>query len=45
VFQERQAPEIRRMLAAILAGYAWDADNPYVTQPRRRLAVLEGLCG
>jgi flavin-dependent dehydrogenase len=44
VFQERQAPEIRRMLAAILAGYAWDADNPYVAQPRRRLAVLEGLC-
>ena len=44
VFQERQAPDIRRMIAAILAGYAWDASNPYVAQPKRRLAVLESLC-
>jgi flavin-dependent dehydrogenase len=44
VFQERQAPDIRRMIAAILAGYAWDTTNPYVAQPKRRLAVLESLC-
>ena len=44
VFQERQAPDIRRMIASILAGYAWDTTNPYVAQPKRRLAVLESLC-
>jgi len=44
VFQERQAPDIRRMICAILAGYAWDTDNPYVAQPKRRLGVLEGMC-
>ncbi len=44
IFQERQTPEIRRMIAAILAGYAWDMDNPYVAQAKRRLGVLEALC-
>jgi flavin-dependent dehydrogenase len=44
VFQERQQPEIRRMICAILAGYAWDANNPYVAQPKRRLDVLEAMC-
>jgi len=32
------------MISAILAGYAWDRDNPFVTEPRRRLAVLEEFC-
>ena len=44
IFQERQTPEIRRMIAAILAGYAWDTNNPYVAQAKRRLGVLEALC-
>ena len=44
VFHERHTPDIRRMIASILAGYAWDTANPYVAQPRRRLAVLEALC-
>ena len=44
LFHERQSPDIRRMLSAILAGYAWDMDNPYVAQAKRRLRVLEGLC-
>ena len=35
---------IRRMISAILAGYAWDRTNPYVRQPKRRLAALEELC-
>jgi hypothetical protein len=37
-------PEVRRMIAAILAGYAWDRTDPYVAETRRRLAVLEELC-
>lgn len=44
VFQAYQLPEIRRMICAILAGYAWDQTNPYVREPKRRLAVLEELC-
>lgn len=45
VIFHRDAPaEIRRMIAAILAGYAWDLDNPFVADARRRLSVLEQLC-
>ncbi|MBM4297091.1 MAG: FAD-dependent oxidoreductase [Deltaproteobacteria bacterium] len=44
IFHPRQPADIRRMLAAILAGYAWDENNPYVSQTRRRLAALEELC-
>ena len=44
VFHQNQPTEIRRMISAILAGYAWDESNPYVREPRRRLAALEELC-
>jgi len=44
VFHRRQPPEVRRMIAAILAGYAWDLTNPYVRATERRLAALEQLC-
>jgi flavin-dependent dehydrogenase len=44
IFHHNQQPEIRRMISAILAGYAWDESNPYVREPRRRLAALEELC-
>ena len=44
IFHERHTPDIRRMIASILAGYAWDTDNPYVAQAKRRLSVLEELC-
>jgi hypothetical protein len=43
IFHEDQSPDIRRMIAAILAGYAWDQSNPYVAKPAR-LATLEALC-
>ena len=43
IFHPRQSAEVRRMIAAILAGYAWDLDNPYVVEPRR-LKTLEQLC-
>ncbi|QBK06533.1 NAD(P)/FAD-dependent oxidoreductase [Hylemonella gracilis] len=43
IFHDRQTPEIRRMIASILAGYAWDRNNPYVAEPRR-LHVLAELC-
>jgi flavin-dependent dehydrogenase len=44
IFHERHTPDIRRMISSILAGYAWDQNNPYVAQARRRLGVLEELC-
>ncbi|WP_211451307.1 NAD(P)/FAD-dependent oxidoreductase [Collimonas antrihumi] len=44
IFYEQQQPEIRRMIAAILAGYAWDDSNPYVTESKRRLSTLEEIC-
>ncbi|WP_037588436.1 NAD(P)/FAD-dependent oxidoreductase [Stenoxybacter acetivorans] len=43
--EEKVNPEIRRMISAILAGYAWDENNPYVTKSDRRLAVLAEICG
>lgn len=44
IFFQSQQPEIRRMIAAILAGYAWDTSNPLVKDTARRLAALESLC-
>jgi flavin-dependent dehydrogenase len=44
IFHEDASPEVRRMIASILAGYAWDKSNPYVADARRRLGVLEALC-
>ncbi|HEY7221487.1 MAG TPA: tryptophan 7-halogenase [Candidatus Binatia bacterium] len=44
IFHPRQPREIRRMISAILAGYAWDEANPYVRDTGRRLAALEELC-
>jgi flavin-dependent dehydrogenase len=44
IFHPSPQPDIRRMISAILAGYAWDEHNPYVAEPTRRLRVLEQLC-
>ena len=29
---------------AILAGYAWDENNPFVSEPKRRLRMLSDIC-
>ncbi|MCF7521085.1 NAD(P)/FAD-dependent oxidoreductase [Neisseria sp. ZJ106] len=42
---EQRTPEITRMISAILAGYAWDTDNPYVAKSERRLAALAETVG
>jgi flavin-dependent dehydrogenase len=44
IFHPAQQPEIRRMISAILAGYAWDQSNPYVSETGRRLATLQAVC-
>jgi len=43
VFFEHQQAEVKRMIASVLAGYAWDERNPYVQQPQR-LDVLAQIC-
>ena len=46
IHSPNQQPEVRRMVCSILAGYAWDQNNPYVGDPDgRRLRTLEQLCG
>lgn len=44
IYYENASADIRRMISSILAGYAWDENNPYVAEPRRRLRVLAELC-
>lgn len=44
IFHPRHAPGIRRMISAILAGYAWDETNPFVADPVRRLSTLHEVC-
>jgi flavin-dependent dehydrogenase len=44
IFYRYQAPSIRRMISAVLAGYAWDETNPYVADPVRRLDALHEVC-
>lgn len=37
-------PEVKAMVSAILAGYAWDTRNPYVQRPAQRLRALAEIC-
>ena len=46
IYHPQQQPEVRDMISSILAGYAWDTNNPYVADDSgRRMRVLEQLCG
>jgi len=44
IFAERYSHRIRQMICSILAGYAWDENNPYVARPERRLSALAEIC-
>ncbi|HZZ09952.1 MAG TPA: NAD(P)/FAD-dependent oxidoreductase [Paraburkholderia sp.] len=44
IFHPDPTPSIRRMISAVLAGYAWDETNPYVADPVRRLTALREVC-
>ena len=44
IFHTKQQPEIKAMISSILAGYAWDENNPYVKNARSRLDTLVELC-
>ncbi|AKA27060.1 NAD(P)/FAD-dependent oxidoreductase [Pseudomonas chlororaphis] len=44
IYHPGSSPEIRRMISSILAGYAWDERNPFVSEPKRRLRMLSEIC-
>jgi flavin-dependent dehydrogenase len=44
IFYPRQLPDVKAMICSVLAGYAWDKDNPYVVACERRINVLSEIC-
>ncbi|MBB3169248.1 NAD(P)/FAD-dependent oxidoreductase [Simiduia aestuariiviva] len=40
IFARDQNEKIRQMICSILAGYAWDVENPFVAESERRLDTL-----
>ena len=44
VFSTHQDEKIRRMIASLLAGYAWDASNPIHRNAKQRLSTLAEYC-
>jgi flavin-dependent dehydrogenase len=44
IFHDGSSADIRRMIASILAGYAWDERNPFVSEAKRRLKVISQIC-
>lgn len=44
VFSAVQNDKIRRMIASLLAGYAWDDTNPVYKNARQRLSTLAAYC-
>jgi len=43
VFSKFRNEKVTRMISSVLAGYAWDIENPYVKTPSR-LSTLAELC-
>lgn len=44
IFHQVQPPKLKAMICSVLAGYAWDVDNPYVRDSDRRLKALAMFC-
>ena len=44
IFFQEDENEVKAMICSILAGYAWDDDNPYVNKTERRLSALIDIC-
>ncbi|CAM2805604.1 FAD-binding domain-containing protein [Vibrio mytili] len=40
IFYQSPNPRIKQMISSILAGYAWDTENPYVKHSEQRLSAL-----
>ena len=44
ILGDQQNPRIRAMISSVLAGYAWDEENPFVNASHRRLTSLANAC-
>lgn len=44
VFSKKQSQDVRKMVSALLAGYAWDEQNPMNHNSKRRLTALAEYC-
>ncbi|MCM2973056.1 NAD(P)/FAD-dependent oxidoreductase [Larsenimonas suaedae] len=44
IFHPNPPVYLKRMISAVLAGYAWDTANPFVANPRKHLGTLLDLC-
>ncbi len=44
IFYQQASEDVRAMVCSILAGYAWDEENPYVAKTERRMNVLAQIC-
>lgn len=44
IFYQQASDDVRAMVCSILAGYAWDDENPYVAKSERRMNVLAEIC-
>lgn len=45
IYAPNRSPEINRMISSILAGYAWDVNNPFVAKHAQRLDALATMVG
>lgn len=45
IYAKNPEPKIRAMLSSILAGYAWDTNNPFVAKSDARLTALAEIVG
>ncbi|HEY7884888.1 MAG TPA: NAD(P)/FAD-dependent oxidoreductase, partial [Cellvibrionaceae bacterium] len=44
IFFPDQSANIRAMISSVLAGYAWDEKNPFVSNPLKRMITLADFC-
>lgn len=44
IFHHDKSTNIKHMISSVLAGYAWDETNPWVSDSKRRLRVLSEAC-
>ncbi len=44
IFYTKASEDIRKMICSILAGYAWDKNNPFVSQTEKHLKTLAEIC-
>lgn len=44
IYHHTHNDDVKAMISSILAGYAWDENNPYVKDSERRMNVLAEIC-